>query len=84
MAATAAAWFHRSVLQDYAEAQFNLGLMYANGEGGLTKDTVKAVEFFRKAAIQGNAADMIDIYRDALEHDAQICCCSIRTPGSPG
>jgi TPR repeat protein len=29
--------------------------MYANGEGGLTKDTVKAVEFFRKAAIQGNA-----------------------------
>jgi len=71
MAATAAAWFHRSVLQDYAEAQFNLGLMYANGEGGLTKDTVKAVDFFRKAAIQGNAADMMDIYRDALEHDAQ-------------
>jgi len=54
-ASTAAAWFHRSALQGYAEAQFNLGLMYANGEGGLAKDTVKAVEFFRKAAIQGNA-----------------------------
>ncbi len=53
--ATAAAWFHRSALLGYAKAQFNLGLMYANGEGGLTKDTVKAVEFFRKAAIQGNA-----------------------------
>jgi TPR repeat protein len=53
--ATAAAWFHRSALQGYAKAQFNLGLMYANGEGGLTKDTVKAVEFFREAAIQGNA-----------------------------
>jgi len=53
--ATAAAWFHRSALQGYAEAQFNLGLMYANGEGGLNKDTAKAVTFFRKAAIQGNA-----------------------------
>jgi TPR repeat protein len=54
-ASTAAAWFHRAALQGYAEAQFNLGLMYANGEGGLAKDTAKAVEFFRKAAIQGNA-----------------------------
>lgn len=53
--ATAAAWFHRSALQGYADAQFNLGLMYANGEGGLEKDAVKAVEFFRKAAAQGNA-----------------------------
>jgi len=53
--ATAAAWFHRSALQGYAEAQFNLGLLYANGEGGLTKDADKAVAFFRKAAIQENA-----------------------------
>ncbi|TDI82837.1 MAG: sel1 repeat family protein, partial [Betaproteobacteria bacterium] len=37
------------------EAQFNLGLLYANGEGGLTKDADKAVAFFRKAAIQENA-----------------------------
>ena len=53
--ATAAAWFHRSALQGNAEAQLNLGLMYANGEGGLTKDAAKAVEFFQKAAAQGNA-----------------------------
>lgn len=53
--AKAAAWFHRSALQGYANAQFNLGLMYANGEGGLEKDTVKAFELFRKAAAQGNA-----------------------------
>lgn len=50
---TAAAWFHRSAAQGYADAQFNLGLMYANGEG-VPQDPVKAVELFRKAASQGN------------------------------
>ena len=29
--------------------------MYLMGQGGLTKDSVKAVEFFLKAALQGNA-----------------------------
>ncbi|MBA4142376.1 MAG: sel1 repeat family protein [Nitrosospira sp.] len=51
--ATAAAWFHRSAAQGYADAQFNLGLMYANGEG-VPQDPVKAVELFQKAAEQGN------------------------------
>ena len=50
---TAAAWFHRSAAQGYADAQFNLGLMYANGEG-VPKDPAKAVELFQKAADQGN------------------------------
>ncbi|SOD42673.1 tetratricopeptide repeat protein [Nitrosovibrio sp. Nv4] len=50
---TAAAWFHRSAAQGYADAQFNLGLMYANGEG-VAKDPAKAVELFQKAADQGN------------------------------
>jgi hypothetical protein len=50
---TAAAWFHRSAAQGYADAQFNLGLMYANGEG-VAKDPLKAVELFRKSADQGN------------------------------
>jgi TPR repeat protein len=51
--ATAAAWFHRSAAQGYADAQFNLGLMYANGEG-VPHDAAKAVELFKKAAEQGN------------------------------
>jgi TPR repeat protein len=51
--ATAAAWFHRSAAQGYADAQFNLGLMYANGEG-VPKDPAKAVDLFQKAADQGN------------------------------
>ena len=54
-AAKAAAWFHRAALQGNADAQFNLGLMYAAGQGGLAKDSVKAVDLFRKAALQGNA-----------------------------
>ena len=37
----------------HAEAQFNLGLMYFNGDG-VTKDDVKAVKWFRKAANQGD------------------------------
>jgi TPR repeat protein len=51
--ATAAAWFHRSAAQGYADAQFNLGLMYANGEG-VPQDPGKAVELFKQAADQGN------------------------------
>jgi TPR repeat protein len=51
--ATAAAWFHRAAAQGYAPAQFNLGLMYANGEG-VPKDPAKAVELFQKSADQGN------------------------------
>lgn len=49
----AAGWFFRSAEQGYADAQFNLGLMYANGEG-VEADTSKAVELFKQAAEQGN------------------------------
>ena len=41
--------------QGDAEAQFNLGLMYANGEG-VPEDDVQAAFWFRKAAEQGDAA----------------------------
>ena len=37
-----------------ASAQYNLGLMYANGEG-VEKDYAEAVKWYRKAAEQGNA-----------------------------
>ena len=41
--------------QGDAIVQFKLGWMYAEGKG-VTKDTVKAVEWYQKAAEQGNAA----------------------------
>ena len=40
--------------QGHADAQYNLGVMYANGSG-VPKDEVKAVEWYRKAAQQGHA-----------------------------
>lgn len=50
---SAAAWFFRAAEQGHAAAQFNLGLMYAEGQG-VSKDSTKAVELFTKAAEQGN------------------------------
>ena len=38
----------------HARAQYNLGAAYANGEG-VPQDHAKAVRWFRKAAVQGNA-----------------------------
>ena len=40
--------------QGNAKAQFNLGLMYENGQG-VPQDDKQAVYWFRKAAEQGNA-----------------------------
>src|SRR5690606_38356514 len=40
--------------QGVAKAQFNLGFMYANGEG-VPKDASQAVTWYRKAAEQGDA-----------------------------
>ena len=53
---TKAAKLYRSLAKKgNAEAQFYLGVMYANGEG-MPRDTVKAVEFYRLAAAQGDAS----------------------------
>lgn len=49
----AAGWFFRAAEQGYADAQFNLGLMHANGES-VEKDMLKAAELFKKAADQGH------------------------------
>jgi len=43
-----------------AGAQFNLGVMYANGEG-LVKDQVQAVKWYRKAAEQGMATAQFNL-----------------------
>ena len=40
--------------QGYAKAQFNLGLMYYNGQG-VRQDYTQAVQWYRKAAEQGDA-----------------------------
>lgn len=50
---SAAGWFYRAAEQGHAGAQFNLGLLYAEGHG-VPRDPAKAVEWFAKAAEQGN------------------------------
>jgi TPR repeat protein len=40
--------------QGYADAQFNLGIMYSNGEG-VPEDDAEAVKWYRKAAEQDHA-----------------------------
>ena len=46
--------------QGDATAQFNLGNMYANGEG-VPKDDAEAVKWFRLAADQGYAAAQLNL-----------------------
>jgi hypothetical protein len=49
----AAAWYRRAAEQGYADAQFNLGLMYAKGEG-VPSDYREGVAWIRRAAEQGH------------------------------
>jgi len=51
--AMAAGWFYRAAEQGYADAQFNLGLLYANGDG-VAQDMEEAAELFMLAAEQGH------------------------------
>ena len=47
----AAQWYRKAAEQGNASAQFNLGLMYGNGEG-VPQDAPEAVRWYRKAAEQ--------------------------------
>ena len=50
----AAAWWQKAADQGDAEAQFNLGLMYDNGQGVAQNDQ-QAAAWYQKAANQGHA-----------------------------
>jgi hypothetical protein len=47
-------WYRKAADQGNANAQYNLGVAYDNGEGVL-KDEAEAVRWYRKAAEQGNS-----------------------------
>ncbi|MEX4218568.1 sel1 repeat family protein, partial [Haemophilus influenzae] len=47
-------WYRKAAEQGYADAQLNLGNMYAKGLG-VKQDDVEAVKWYRKAAEQGDA-----------------------------
>jgi len=52
--AEAVEWFRKAAAQDYADAQFNLGFMYANGKG-VPQSPFEAVRLYREAANKGHA-----------------------------
>jgi len=47
-------WNRIAAEQGYPDAQYNLGVMYENGQG-IAKDEAQAVAWYRKAAEQGFA-----------------------------
>ena len=53
-AAKARMWFEKAAAQGDAEAQYNLGVMHAKGQGA-RKDYARARELWEKAAAQGHS-----------------------------
>lgn len=56
----AAEWFRKAAQQGHASAQYELGRMYAEGQG-VPKDLVQAEKWFRKGAEQGNASAQYEL-----------------------
>ena len=52
--AEAVKWFRKAAEQNYAQAQYALGICYDSGDG-VTKDEFEAVNWYRKAAEQNDA-----------------------------
>ena len=48
-------WYERAAEQEHADAQFRLGILYAEGRGVARRDDAKAVEWYERAAKQGHA-----------------------------
>ena len=53
-------WYRKAADQGRADAQFNLALMYANGQG-VPQDHAEAMTWYRKAAEQGDAAAQLNL-----------------------
>ncbi len=48
-------WYQQAAQQGNKDAQHNLGLAYARGQGGVKKDASEAVKWWRSAGMQGNS-----------------------------
>lgn len=72
---SAARWYLMAAGQDHALAQFNLGIMCANGQG-MAEDKVKARSWFTKAARLGDAGAQhqlgMDSYRSSLHGSVEL------------
>jgi TPR repeat protein len=48
-------WFRMAAEKGHAKAQYWLGWLYHDGQGGITQDWTEAAKWYREAASQGNA-----------------------------
>jgi hypothetical protein len=56
----AAQWFARAAAQGHRAAEYELGAMYEEGEGGVPRNAAKAIALYRASAAQGfQQADLI-------------------------
>ena len=64
---TAVMWYTKAAEQGYAEAQYNLGFMYASGEG-VPENDVKAYVWWSMAKANGNksAKDNIEVLKSMM------------------
>lgn len=60
-------WFEKSAVSGYADAEYNLGVMYENGES-VKKDYVTAYKWFYLAKENGNSHAKIRMQAMAEEH----------------
>jgi hypothetical protein len=58
----AAVWYRKAADQGHALAQFNLGVMYANGQG-FNRDDAQAAMWFEKAARGGDGGAQFNLGR---------------------
>ena len=53
-------WFHQAAKQGHAGAQFNLGVIYAKGQG-IPQDNQQATHWFHLAAKQGHSGAQFNL-----------------------
>ena len=80
---TAVKWSHKAAEQGIANAQCNLGIMYAAGRG-VSQDFSEALRWLRKAEAQGDtgAADIIQFVQQELRKQ-QMQAAGAAEPSSP-
>ncbi len=78
--AEAAEWYFKAADQDHHLAQFNLGQMFAHGQG-VTRDDATAMMWFRRAANGGDAGaqfNLADRYGRSSMHESETDVSELR------
>ena len=57
-------WFTKSANQEYAKAQYYLGVMNQHGRGGLDKNHEESMRWYHLAANQGKAMQKLNLTSD--------------------